>query len=332
MSLDSASSDIIFSIISYLSHHNILLINRISHHFNNFYNSDSFRNILISEIGMNLEFNKYSLSQLKNIFLMTKPRNLYGSFMLRDGKFYYLNEHKGMRHIIHNSYFIQIDDDNLLLDDKGNIHRVDANIRDNYHINLIHGPNNIVKLLGNNHVMDVNGKHYVVHDKWRNIGNWDFIRYGYFDINNAGYLFSDDQISNYNLDHSKRYIRNEGSILLDDIGNVYLIGIGILLKKIPVNNIISISHFYCDNLCLLLDNKGKVYYFNVKKFLRDKDITNTDIIPILGLNNIIEISSADTNEFLAIDYYNRINILYFIEDIYFTEGKLDKIDSFNFYQ
>ena len=256
MSLDILPSDLLSAIIFYLSPYEILLINRISHHFEDFSQSSYYRNILISNINMNLIFNEYSLSQLKNIFLMTKRKNLSKYYLLNEGSLFYINcADKSIEPCLDDNYFIQVIKGSFL-DDNGYIYYRKLGKNKSFLTGRVKHVNNVAKLLGNGVLLHKDGKYsHGLEPRFDS----NIIKYDVYGIGNEGFLYcSNGSIFN----NSRRFIQSDLMMLLDSAGNSYIIDVNEKIK--PINNTFNIiSVAYCgDYVALLLDNRGKVYFFN----------------------------------------------------------------------
>lgn len=315
MSLIILPLEIVISIISQLNRHEMLLINRVSHYFNNLCNSNEYKNILISLIkgDMNLEFNKYSLDQLKTLFLMTKRKNLHENFIFGKDGTHYINSMSNMINLIPNSQNI-IQFDSYFLDNKGHIYNLEILNDDSPVIKKIERINNIKKLLGEKQLLDYDGNYSYYNydnDEFKLFDNPNkIVKYDVYNLSDKGHLWcykGKREITKY------CFIKMDQLLFLDDMGDVFIfLGINendIRLIPNTERNVIDIA--YCNyGICLILNKKGKISYFYSRKVEEYGGIGDVNIIS-LDLNNITDISYYGYMKFIAMDYYKTIYIINF---------------------
>lgn len=303
--MDYLPEDPLILIISFLDRHNILLINRVSKIFANLCQSNYYRNLLITMIqkDMNLDFNKYSLDQLKNIFLMTKQSRFDDEMILNDKNVYMININQNTIHLLLNGCnIIQIN--KYALDNEGYIYHL-RHTNTKLYFEKDFSNNNVIKLLGgyfyqNNHNRIIHydyldGRKPTVHP---NLENNHIIKCNNYHLNNKGAIYGINGV----LDDSRCYTQVSRQIFLDDNGYLYKIIDG-EIKLIPnIDNIIQFAYAY--ESCIILNNKGRVSYINV---------TNNDIIK-LDINNIVDISKTSDFDFLALNCHNQVHVIKFSFD------------------
>lgn len=316
-----SSSDILSEIISYLSRHDILLINRISHHFNDFYNSNEYRTLLISKINMNLDFNKYSPEQLKNIFLMTKIQCSEGPFFIDNENLYHIDAAQMKITLLSESTkFVQLT--GFALDKEGCVY--DLKPFGHMMIRKIPNISEIRKLLGGLIFLDKNNNHQkLFYGSLPNVRDFfpvdntnKIIKYDNQNICEKGILYWYDQRIFCDLYCFTQISENS---LLSDMGHVYIIDDNDNIKMVPnAENIIQICYscffdirFDQRYICMLLDNKGLIYYFDTTDIETDDNVNDVDIISIPELKGIIDISSMETFQFIARDYHRNVYVINF---------------------
>lgn len=310
-------SEILILILSLVDRHIVCSIYQVSKFFRDIQASNHYKNFLISNIkyDMDLNWNGYSLSQLKNIFLMLKRKHFSEVHILTDkGNVYYLG-HKllssnptiKLEILSEYSDIIQING-SLALDSKGCIHCWKHLLRcTNMDTPKIPIDTKIVRLVSENEVLGEDNILYSFTYDFKGIGinsNKDntIICSEYYKLNNKGYL----TCGQYSVYPNICFIQISGYLLLTDMGKVYYIYE--YARAAPIDNlrnIINISYDRYRKNAVALDSRGKICLFNFDniKYVDQRIIISPKI---LELDNITEVSIDVSDYIIALDIKGRI--------------------------